>query len=254
MCAAIDADDLLHDAGDRSDVVRDDDDGHAPIEFLQRAVQFLFETVVHEVRRFVQNQQFRVGDYGPAQQRPLHLSSRHFADRFAGRVGDPGLFEQGRCLRPVLFRVARAESAASLQPGEHDFLHRDREGAVEIRNLGHVSDQPLSAAEQLGSVADRSRVGNRSQNGLHERRFAASVRTDDAQEVVLPDLQIDVLEGFVPVVCDAYVAQCYQCHCGRTIKSVIESMLAIASSRSGSISVHSAPMSRAMVSTTDTGN
>ena len=120
--------------------------------------------------------------------------------------------------------------------------------------MGHVSDQPLSAAEQLGSVADRSRVGNRSQNGLHERRFAASVRTDDAQEVVLPDLQIDVLEGFVPVVCDAYVAQRYQCHCGRIIKSVIESMLAIASSRSGSISVHSAPMSRAMVSTTDTGN
>ena len=69
-----------------------------------------------------------------------------------------------------------------------------------------------------------------------------------------PDLQIDVLEGFVPVVCDAYVAQRYQCHCGRIIKSVIESMLAIASSRSGSISVHSAPMSRAMVSTTDTGN
>ena len=96
MCAAIDADDLLHDAGDRSDVVRDDDDGHAPIEFLQCAVQFLFETVVHEVRRFVQNQQFRIGDYGPAQQRPLHLSSRHFGG--AGALARYGVSELANTL------------------------------------------------------------------------------------------------------------------------------------------------------------
>ena len=50
--AAVYADDLLHDAGDRTDVVRHHDDRHARIQLVQRAVEFLLELVVHEIRGF----------------------------------------------------------------------------------------------------------------------------------------------------------------------------------------------------------
>ena len=58
--AAVHADDLLHDAGDRADVVRHHDDRHAAVQFVQRAVKLVFEFVVHEIRRLVQDQQLRV--------------------------------------------------------------------------------------------------------------------------------------------------------------------------------------------------
>ena len=55
MYMAVDADDLFHDAGNRSDVVRNHDDRHAFVQLVQRAVKFLFEFVVHKIRRFVQD-------------------------------------------------------------------------------------------------------------------------------------------------------------------------------------------------------
>ena len=201
----VDAYDLFHDAGDRADVVRDHHDRHAVVEFAERAVEFVFEFVVHEIRGFVENQQPRVRDHGPAQQRALHLSSRYFADRIAGDCCDAGHFEQLLRPQPVLLRVAGQKPAAALQTGEDDFLHRDRKIAVEIRLLGHVADQPLLAAEQLRGEFDAARVGDRPEDGLHQRRLAASVGTDHAQEIPFADLQIHVLQRLVPVVFDSCV-------------------------------------------------
>ena len=48
-------------------------------------------------------------------------------------------------------------------------------------------------------------MGHRAQNRLHKGRLAAAVRADDTQKVVVRNLQIDVLQGFVAVVCDADV-------------------------------------------------
>ena len=110
----VDADDLLHDAGDRADVVRHHDDRHAGVQFMQRAVKLLLEFVVHEIRGFVQDQQPRVRDHGPGQQRPLHLPARHLADGAAGRVGDSRCRKQFHRSGTVLLRVAGAESAAAL--------------------------------------------------------------------------------------------------------------------------------------------
>ena len=108
--------------------------------------------------------------------------------------------------------------------------------------------------EQLRSVFDRPGVGYSAEYGLHEGGLAASVGTDHAEEIIGADLQIDLFERFVIVIGDAYVMHADQIHRMSVIKSVIESMLAITSSRRGSISTGRASMSRAIVSTTDTGN
>lgn len=249
----VDADDLLHDAGDRTDVVRHHDDRHAGVQFMQRAVKLLLEFVVHEIRGFVQDQQLRVRDHGPGQQRPLHLPARHLADGAAGRVGDSRCRKQFHRSGTVLLRVAGAESAAALQSRQYDLEDRDRECAVEIRNLRHVADQPFLPAEQLRGESQLSGVGDGSQDGLHERRFSAAVGTYDPQEIEVRNLQVDVPEGLVAVVCDTYVAQRYQIHFA-VIESVIASIAPMASSSSGSISTYSASMSRAMISTVDAGN
>ena len=96
-------------------------------------------------------------------------------------------------------------------------------------------------------------MGDGSQDGLYERRFSAAVGTYDPQEIEVRNLQVDVPEVLLAVVCDTYVAQRYQIHFA-VIESVIASMAPMASSSSGSISTYSASMSRAMISTVDAGN
>ena len=135
----------------------------------------------------------------------------------------------------------------------HDIEHRDRKLPVEIRQLRHIADQPLLAPEQLRRQTYFARMGHGSEYGFHECRLSAAVGTYDTQEIVVADFQIDMLNGFVSVVCDAYVAHRYQIHFA-VIKSVIVSMFAMASRSSGSIATYSASMSRAMTSTVDAGN
>lgn len=204
---AVHADDLLDDAGDGPDVVRDNDDRHAVVQRAERVVELLFEPVVHEVRGLVEDQQLRIGDHSAAEQGALELPARYFAHGVAGRFGDSRSLEQTESLVPVGFRVARAEPAASLQPGEHDLEDRDRECAVEFRQLGHVADQPLLAAEELRREYDFARVGHRSEYGLHKGCLAASVGADDSEKVPVIDLQIDIPKRFAAVVCDADVVE-----------------------------------------------
>ena len=96
-------------------------------------------------------------------------------------------------------------------------------------------------------------MGHGSEYGFHECRLSAAVGTYDPQEIEVRNLQVDVPEGLVAVVCDTYVAQRYQIRFA-VIESVIASMAPMASSSSGSISTYSASMSRAMISTVDAGN
>ncbi len=103
MNGTIDADDLLHDAGDRTDVVRNHDDGHPLVQKTKRTIEFVFETVVDEIGRLVENKQFRIGDDRPAKQGPLHLTARDFTDRLCGDIADAGLVEQTQRLRPSPF-------------------------------------------------------------------------------------------------------------------------------------------------------
>ena len=250
---AVHADDLLHDARDRAQVVRDHHDGHAAVQLAQRLVELLLEAVVHEVRRFVENQQPRLRNHGAAQQRPLHLPARHLADGVVRSVGKPRHFEQMQRLVAVPARVARAEAALALQTREHHLEQRDRKGPVEVRNLRHVADQALLAAEKLRGVIDAPAVGHGAQNGPHERGLAAAVGTDDSEKILRADLQIDVLQRLVPVVDDADIMQGDEIHWA-TIRSVSESMLAMISSFSGSIATLCASMSRAITSTAEAGN
>ena len=70
----VDTDNLFDHACDGADVMRDHYDGHAPIQLMQKPIQLFFELVVNEIRRFVENQQLRVGYDGPTQERPLQLA------------------------------------------------------------------------------------------------------------------------------------------------------------------------------------
>lgn len=84
MHMAVDADDLLDMGGNRSQIVRYHDDGHFVVELLEQRVKLLLEPVVDEIGRFVQNQQFRIGNQSPPEQGPLQLSARQGADRPSG--------------------------------------------------------------------------------------------------------------------------------------------------------------------------
>lgn len=250
----VDAGNLLDDACDGSDVVRNHHNRHAAVQLMEHVVELLFELVVDEVGRLVEYQQPRVGDDGPAEQRPLHLSARDFANRVVRHLTDARSLEQRKGLGPVFARVAGAEAAASLEPREGRFDHRNGERTVEVRELRHVANQPLLAVEELRSQRDGAAIGYRAENRLDQRGFAASVGADDADEVVVGDVEVDVAERLVAVVADAHVAHGDKVHGRAVIWSVISAMFARTSSRSGSMATLVALRSRAMISTADAGN
>lgn len=204
---AVYADDLFHDAGYGSDVVRDHDDCHPVVQFAEGLVQLLFESVVHEIGGFVEDKEFGFRDDGSCEESPLHLSPGDFADGFLRDFGDSGIFDQLQGAIPVFAVVGGSESVVSLQPGQDDFEYRDRECAVEIGDLGHVPDEAFASTEELWCEFDGSGVGHGSQNGLYERSFSAAVWSDNSEEVPVVDLEIDMLEGVVSVVCDPDIAE-----------------------------------------------
>ena len=81
---------------------------------LQLQVQLFFELVVDEIGRFVENQQFRVGDQGAAQQRALYLSAGQSPDRFPGDLFDPAGVQQFVGLLPILGSVPAEQSLPGL--------------------------------------------------------------------------------------------------------------------------------------------
>ena len=131
--------------------------------------------------------------------------------------GNSGVFEQLQGLFAVGFRVAGAEPSMPLESRQYHLEQRDRECAVEIRDLGHVSDQPLAPAKELRGIPYLTRVGHGSENRLNEGGLSASVRAYYPQEVALSDLEVDMLEGLVSVVCDADVAKGHEVHWRMTI-------------------------------------
>lgn len=64
---AVDANDALDVTCYRPQVMRHHDDSHAVIERGQYFVQFLFKFVIDKIGRFVQNEQFRVGNQCPTE-------------------------------------------------------------------------------------------------------------------------------------------------------------------------------------------
>lgn len=96
--------------------------------------------------------------------------------------------------------VYRKRSPVPLQPRQYHLQHRDRECPVEIADLGHISDQPLLAAEQLRGEHDLAGVGYRPEDRLHECRFPASVGAYYSQEIILCDREVDIFQRLVPVV------------------------------------------------------
>lgn len=253
MDGAIDADDLLHEARDRADVVRDHHDRHPLAQLAQRLIQLVLEAIIDEVGRLVEDQQLRVGDDRPTEQRALHLTARNGTDRVVGHRCKPHAIEERVRLAAVVARVAMQKAASPLQARQNDLDDRDREGAVEGRQLRHIADQPLAAVEELGRKVDRTRIGHRAEDRLHEGRFTASVRADHPEEVPVRDRQTDVVQSLAAVVGDADAIERDQIHrC--VIFWVIRRISAQISSANGSNSTASASISAAMASTLERGN
>ena len=93
MNVPIDADDTLHHAGNRAQVVRHHHNSNALVQLLQKRIQLPLETVIHEDGRLVKNQQTRVGNQRTTQQRALHLSARDLANRSTRNRLQTCLFE-----------------------------------------------------------------------------------------------------------------------------------------------------------------
>ena len=194
---------------------------------MQRTVKLFLELVVHEIRGFVQNQQLRVEitarasstrciwppDTSPIGWRAVSAipdeASSAIAFRGPSRVWGSGT-RGGPAIPTARLRAPRSET-----PGRNPTTAAYSRSAAPCPGTTPAPNifRPYGARFRVWL----SRVSS------FRRRWDY-----DTQEIVVADFQIDMLNGFVSVVCDAYVAHRYQIHFA-VIKSVIVSMFAMAS-------------------------
>ena len=207
MHMAVDADDLLDMGGNRSQIVRYHDDGHFVVELFEQRVKLLLEPVVDEIGRFVQNQQFRIGNQSSPEQGPLQLSARQGADRPSGDRFDSADTKQIFGFFPVGGSVSAEQFLACLKARKNDLAHRNGERLIQIRNLRHISDTAVAAALDLFRVNDFPRVWNRLENRLDQRGLTAAVRSDNPEKVLRMNIQIDVTQRLARPVSYRYVIE-----------------------------------------------
>ena len=94
----------------------------------------------------------------------------------------------------------------STKSRQHHFFNGDGELAVDVVVLRQVTDGEFGHLNPISEV--RNLAGERfhhAQNNAHKGGFAATVRPDDAKEVVIEHFQRHILQGYLLFVACKYV-------------------------------------------------
>ena len=157
-------------------------------------------------RGFVQQQQAGFAGQGPGDQHPLALSAGNWAKR---RWAKAAMF-----ISSMAVWAARASRAGNSAPGrtqpahQHHVPHRDRELRIVKEMLGNISGQAARLAGRLPEKFNLALRGlEQAQNQFQEGGFSASVGADDADELLVGNVQADVLQNAARPVVEGHILQ-----------------------------------------------
>ncbi len=145
---------------------------------------------VERDQRLVEQQQTRPADERLAQQHPLALAARQFADRAAGELARAHFVERPVDLAPRrLVERDEAEAAADRRAGD-DVPAGQPQACDCPADLRDVADLGVAARYRPPKHRDLARsYGNETKRGAHKRRLAGAVRAQHADELALLDLE-----------------------------------------------------------------
>ena len=195
--------DLLQDG---ADVVADQDDGALAVNLLQQLVEARLEALVDIGAGLVEDDHLGVGHHGPSQQGTLQLSAAQLADGSTLQPVQSHACHDPARLFALLAGETLEEALLAVEPRQHHLFYRDGELAVDAGVLGQVAHADFVCPGACRPGQNLAPGGlHQSEDALDERRLAASVGADDAQEVALVDGQVDVVQHALAVVGSAQV-------------------------------------------------
>lgn len=178
---------------DGTDVVTDQNDRPLFVDFLQQGIEDRLKPLVDVRVRLVQNDHLRIGYQRPSQQCPLQLAATEPTD---GPVLQPFQSHTGDGLTHlfVLRRTERMqERFLPVQSRQHHLVHGYGKLLVDAVVLGQIAHADfrhfLPLLKKLQAACRRLQ---QAENDFHQRRLSAAVGTDNPQEVLLIDRQVDI--------------------------------------------------------------
>src|SRR3989344_4372943 len=198
--AAIEAENRLHLARDRFEVVRDENDRQSgAIQFAEKGVELLLCRRIDTGRRLIEDQEFRLRDQRARNEHALPFAARKFADALAYQMRDIGAFERSPHFRADAFSELTETPAARAEMSALDhFLNRRGKVHIAAKNiLRHIADLlPLSeiadrCSEQLHTAGRRFR---QPEQYPEQRRLAAPIGSDQPDIVPPRNREGDIMQ------------------------------------------------------------
>ena len=196
------ASDGLHVLQHCADVVAHQDNRPFAVDFFQQRIQFRLETLVDVRVRLVEDDHFGIRHQGTSQQGTLQLTAAQFTDGPMFQSFQSHPCKDAPHLLVMLGSVSAQERFLLAQAREHHLIHRDGKlpvDAVVLRQVAHRDFRHFASV----LVETHLSLGwfMQSQDALHECCLAASVRSDDSQEVAFIDRQVHLAEDGLAIVC-----------------------------------------------------
>src|ERR1700733_130251 len=161
----------------------------------------------------VEQQQARPADERLAQQPPLTLAARQFADRAARELARAHFVERPVDLAPRrLVERDEAEAAADRRAGD-DVPAGQPQACDGPADLWDITDRSVTAGDRAVEYADRARGDrNEAKRGAHERRLAGAVRAQHTDEFGLLDYEAGGREDIPAAEPDRHMVELERAH------------------------------------------
>ena len=187
--------------GDKADIVGDDNDRHAVVEFLEESKDILLHPQVHVSRRLVEDEDLRFTGDRPGDEHPLQLPAGEVAETAFPQLADSRPLHGRDGGQPVFPTVHPHEAGLAETSDEDGFLDTDREVPGEGGGLGNVPYFPPPFAGGPAEDSYFPRVGvQKAENDLEEGALPSPVGTDEAEHFPPLDTEGDILEDRRAVV------------------------------------------------------
>ena len=181
-------------------IVRDHHNADAlpPIQLGNKLIHFCRHLRVKAGNRFIQQQHFPGGAQGSGQQHTLLLAARKLAIAALCQRFDLHFLNIFPRQLFFLLVVKRAQAAARLTAGKHDFLHAGRKILLGSGLLGQIADlvllQPITCFDFTGN--GRLQAEDR----FHQGAFAGTVFSHNAKIIACIHGEIQVLQNRFSVI------------------------------------------------------
>jgi len=180
---AIDTEDPAYQLRDKSEVVRNGEDGHPVGQTFQDLKKLDFNTGVNVGGGLIKEEDFRFTGQGPGNENTLPLTTGQAVER-ARRQTINSKFRHGLESDPPVFGAVASKPDRTGPTHEHYIHDRDRKRGIILQVLRHIPN--LGPRLMRGNTQDFNGAalrGEQSQDQLEQGRFSAAIGANQGHRI-----------------------------------------------------------------------